>query len=232
LCKLVSGDFAFNFYHNIWESMFNIKIHIMKKINLMTNLSDFLGEYWKIVLSCVLLLVLITLIIFVHTPSVGLIIVMALNAVVFTVIALATQSQSSHLVNIISMSCMWLLSALGIDAFYCLFPVGIMGLNAVAQEFSGVVVFFFLALNLMLLGAIHDHALRNQARLPENRIEAVITEIEKRDHNDIMVVLDTKDGLRILPFSSTVDDAWRLEKGDTISVSIYNDAIIAFDKNR
>ena len=76
LCKLVSGDFAFNFYHNIWESMLNLIIHIMAKLkDLFNEFFWFLGEYWKIVLAAALLLALIALMIFAHTPSVGLIII-------------------------------------------------------------------------------------------------------------------------------------------------------------
>ena len=205
----------------------------MKKFkDLFAEVVYFLSEYWKIVLAAVLLIALIALMIFAHTPSVGLLLIMAVNAVLFTMVALVDETQVSHLVNIISLISVWLLSALGADAVWSIIPIIVMGINAAVQGLSSVVVFMYLAMNLMIFSVMHDYTGRNQAKMPENRIEAVITEIEKRDHNDIMVVLDTKDGLRILPFSSTVDDAWRLEKGDTISISIYNDAIIAFDKNR
>ncbi len=205
----------------------------MKKFkDLFAEVVYFLSEYWKIVLAAVLLIALIALMIFAHTPSVGLLLIMAVNAVLFTMVALVDETQVSHLVNIISLISVWLLSALGADAVWSIIPIIVMGINAAVQGLSSVVVFMYLAMNLMIFCVMHEYTGKNQAKMPENRIEAVITEIEKRDHNDIMVVLDTKDGLRILPFSSTVDDAWRLEKGDTISISIYNDAIIAFDKNR
>lgn len=232
MCKLVSGDFAFNFYHNIWESMFNlIKFIVMQKLkDLFAEILWFLGEYWKVVLAAVLLIALIALIIFAHTPSVGILLIMAVNAIVFTMVALVDETQVSHLVNIISLISVWLLSALGADVVWSIIPIIVMGINAAVQGLSSVVVLMYLVMNLMVFCGMHEYTGRNQAKMPENRIEAVITEIEKRDHNDIMVVLDTKDGLRILPFSSSVNDAWRLEKGDTISVSIYNNAIIAFDR--
>ena len=67
---------------------------------------------------------------------------------------------------------------------------------------------------------------------PENAIEAVIAEIEKRNHNDVIVVLETQEGAKILPFESSVEDAWRLEKGDTVSVFLNEDkdAIISFER--
>ena len=92
---------------------------------------------------------------------------------------------------------------------------------------------------VMILGAIEiismvfvvEYVETNKAKMPQNARIGVVKLIEKRDYNEIMVVLEESDkNFTILPFDSYVEDAWRLEEGDTISYNVYRNEIVSFTK--
>lgn len=175
------------------------------------------------------MIILIALMVMVHTPFVWFTVVMSLISAVFGALAIADRSAHSYLVIAISMLLMWLISFLGWNTTLCLIPIAIMAINAILCGVLGGLVTCVVLLSMLLCSIVQERMDLNAACTIENRIEGTITEIEKRDYNDIMVVLETSDGIKILPFSSSVEDAWKLDKGDKIYFNVHKNKIIAFE---
>lgn len=196
----------------------------------MRTFKTFLADNWHFLVSGVLLLVFATLMGCVFKPSVGCCGFMVLTFIFFGVATIGSDYKCSIVIFTASFLLMWLFCWLGWNYFTLLVPIAILSINAVVADAPGPMVLLLLALSVFILAAMQETKQLNEAKRPEYAVEAVITEITKRDHDDIMVVLETKEGVTILPFRSTVEDAWRLEKGDTISFNVYNDMIVAFEK--
>ena len=196
----------------------------------MKSFKTFLANNWHFLVSGVLLLALGILMVWVFRPSVGCCLVMLLNFVVFGVHTICSDYKCSIIVHTASFLLMWLFCWLGWNYLTLLLPIAILSINAVVADFFGPLAIFFFVISTLGLAITQEDKNLNEAMRPEYAVEAVITEITKRAHNDIMVVLETKEGVTIIPFRSTVEDAWRLEKGDTISFNVYNDMIVAFEK--
>ena len=197
----------------------------------MESFKTFIANNWHFLVSGVLLLVVSTLMGWVFKPSVGCCLVMLFNFIVFGLIALCSDYKCSIIIFASSFLLMWLFCWLGWNYLTLLLPIAILAISAIittkAPGLMALLLWFF---NSLLLVGIQESKELNDAKHPRYAVEAVITEITKRDHDDIMVVLETKEGITILPFMSSVEDAWRLEKGDTISFNVYNDMIVAFEK--
>ena len=190
-----------------------------------------LQSIWQPLIGALGLVVLIGMMCFVHTPSIGFIILMLINGIVFSILALSNEAPHSHIVNAVSLIMMWGISALGWDYVLCILPTAIMIINALLCGSYGLTMFCFFLLFAVFYVISQDNKELKIYKLPENSIEYVITEIQKRDHNDIMVVLEKSDkSITILPFDESVKDAWRLEKGDTISCNVYKNEIVSFEK--
>lgn len=199
-------------------------------VNICKSVKNFLVNNWVFVSVVALLVSLIVSMIFVHTPYSITLVVMGGSYAFFTIVAIAHGLRYTHLVVALSVCAMWGISALGLSHLWMTVPIGVSLLCLIfgdVEPLIPVIIGFFLSLFVIVdTECIEQEA----AKAPEKRIEAVITDIEKRDHDDVIVVLNTNGETTIMPFSSSVKDAWRLEKGDTISYNVYADKIIAFEK--
>lgn len=196
----------------------------------MKTMKTFLADNWHFLVSGVLLLILATLMGCVFRPSTGCCWFMVLTFIFFGIATIGSDYKCSMVIFVASFLLMWLFCWLGWNYFTLLVPIAILAINAVVADAPGPMVIMIIVFAVLSLAIIQENEQLNEAKCPEYAIEGVITEITKRDHNDIMVVLETKEGITIIPFRSTVEDAWRLEKGDTISFNVYNDMIVAFEK--
>ena len=202
-----------------------------KLANIWHSIVDFVCYHWQLVVSLVTLITLGIVCIWGHTPSSIYIALILINALCFYIFAAVNESEHAYAVTSICLFLIWSVGALGISIFWCLIPIFIMAISALIDDvtrFCVCVIVFFNAMTCFI-GA--DKQRLYEAKKPEHTIEVVINEIEKRDYNDIMVVVTTDEGeLRILEFSSSVKDAWRLEKGDSIGINILYNRIIYFEK--
>ncbi len=197
----------------------------------MKQIKTFLTKHWLVLVSTILVLALIPLMIWVHTPSTGAICTITFTIVMFSVLALCTKSPKSYLVTAINGLMMWGVSAMGWSYLIMMIPICICVIDTILCETPNIIGFLIVMLSLLLLSAMESERWRDVALSPDNAIEVVITNIEKRAHDDVIVVVNTEDGqLRILPINSKVEDAWRLEEGDSLKVNIHNNEIIAFEK--
>lgn len=196
----------------------------------MRTFKTFLADNWHFLVSGVLLLVFATLMGCVFRPSTACCWFMVFAFIFFGGATIGSDYKCSIVIFTASFLLMWLFCWLGWNYFTLLVPVAILSINAVVADAPMPMVLSLIAIAVLCLATMQGTRQLNEAKRPEYAVEGVITEITKRDHNDIMVVLETKEGVTILPFRSTVEDAWRLEKGDTISFNVYDDMIVAFEK--
>ena len=197
---------------------------------------SFFANNWQYVLSAFLVLITSILMMVIHKPAGSIVSIMIIDFVCFGVNAISFKNKWQMLAVATSVFVIWLMSFTAIPLLWISAPLLFMFLISILNYeelgFQTWIYFFMIIVQVGILATELNNRKYEELLKPENAIEAVIAEIEKRNHNDVIVVLETQEGAKILPFESSVEDAWRLEKGDTISVFLNEDkdAIISFER--